>query len=107
MAEINLVVLAGSRTVGANFTDGAIVAAAASNYYFPNDGNTRLVTTAAAGANITVTTPNAVDGNAIADPVLVAGTAKTKVWGPFPINVYGALVKFTVSADTSVAAVRG
>ena len=107
MADVNLVVCTGSRSVGVSFTDSAIVATVANNYYFLNDGNTRLVTTAAAGANITVVTPNTVDGNAVADPVLVAGTAKTKVWGPWPINIYGALVKFTVSANTSVAAIRG
>jgi hypothetical protein len=107
MSDINLTVQQVSRSAGANFTDNAVVATSANNYYFANDGNTRLVSTAAAGANITIETPNSVDGNAVADLVLVAGTGKTKVWGPWPTVIYGTNVKVTVSADTSIAAIRG
>ena len=107
MADITLTPLAVDRSAGANFTDNAVVATSANTYYCPNNGNTRLVATAAGGANITIDTPNAVDGNAIANPVLVAGTAKTKVFGPWPVSIYGALMKITVSADTSIAAIRG
>lgn len=106
MSDVNLSVAAVNRTSGANYTTGKVVATSANNYYFANDGNTRLVMAASTTATVTVTTPNSIDGNAIGDLAIVL-TTDVETFGPFPVSVYGSNVKVTVSADTSILAMRG
>lgn len=110
MATITMTVYDVDRSTGANHTDNGTAATSGNTYRFANNGNVKLVTLAAAGANIAVVTPNTVDGGAITDKTLVAGTAKVRVFGPFPPNIYNdadGYCSFTVDANTTVLAVRG
>jgi hypothetical protein len=107
MAVIAMVVQQVSRTTPANFTDNKTSAIAANSYTIPNDGNTRLIASAASGANVTVVTPGSVDGLAVGDLVVAAGTAKTVVFGPFPVSVYSEVLTVTVSANCDLMAIRG
>ena len=111
MADIALTVYETSRATpsAVNFTDNKVGATTGNNYQFVNDGRVVLITSASGGANITVTTQMSVDAKAVADDVLVAGTAKTCLWGPFPPAIYNdanGKVTVTVSANTDLMAVR-
>jgi len=107
MAEVNMTVAAINRTTGANYTDGKATCASGSNYHVANNGNVRLTMAAATTATVTIVTPNAVDANAIAELAITLGDTKIKTFGPFPTNVYGTDMVFSVSANTDVIAVRG
>jgi hypothetical protein len=107
MAEVNLTVQALNRTTGADHTTNKTTCASGSNYHVANDGNTRLVMAAASASTVTIVTPNAVDANAIADLAITLADTKVKVFGPFPISIYGSDLVLSVSANTDVTAIRG
>lgn len=105
MSDVTLTVYEADRSSGANYTDNKTAGTSANDYYFTNNGKTVLITEAAGGATVTVETVKTVDGEAVADLSLTAGTAKVMVWGPFPPNVYNdgdGEVHVTVSANTSL-----
>lgn len=111
MSDINVTVYPATRAVATapNYTDNKTTAAAGNNYYIPNTGRLYLILAAATTANVTVETPNTVDGNAIADLVLALADTKVRVFGPFPPGYYNdsqGRLKVTVSANTSLLAVR-
>ena len=111
MADVLLTVRDTSRAEGVNVTDLDAAVTSADSFLVPNNGNVRLIVVNAAGANnVTVTTPNAVDGLAIADLVIALTASKTYVLGPFPPAIYNnsaGQVRFTVSANADVTVVRG
>jgi hypothetical protein len=108
MADYTLTVYE-ARYTGANFTDNKQAVTNADTVYVPNDGDVQIVAAASGGATITIVTPNTVDSNAITDLTLTAGTAKTKVFGPFPPHIYNdaqGRLRITVSANTDLLAFR-
>lgn len=107
MAEVNLTVQAISRTTGADHTTNKTTCASGSNYHVANDGNTRLIMAAASTSVVTIVTPNTVDANAIAELAITLGNTNVKIFGPFPISVYGSDLVLSVSANTDVTAIRG
>jgi hypothetical protein len=107
MAEIAMTVYQLNRVGGVNVTDLATAATAGNNYNIPNDGNTRIYALCAGGGTASVNTPNSVDGNLIAELTLTLTGTKAFIFGPWPINVYGATMIITVSAATSLIAFRG
>ena len=111
MADVLLTVRDTSRSAGVNVTDLDTAVTSADAFFAPNNGNVRLIVVNAAGANnVTVTTPNTVDGLAVADLVISLTASKTYVLGPFPPAIYNnsaGQVRFTVSANADVTVVRG
>jgi len=111
MADVILTVYDASRPAGVNVTDQDTAATDANVYYVPNNGSVRLIVVNAAGSNtVTVTTPNTVDGLAIADLAITLTASKTYLLGPFPTSIYNdgqGRLSFTVSANADVTAVRG
>lgn len=107
MSDVAVTPLNVNRGAGASFED-ATAATDGNNYLAPNDGNTRLMCSSTAGSTVTVATPGTVDGLAISDLTLtVPDGDKIVVFGPFPPNIYGAVLSVTVSAATSIAALKG
>jgi hypothetical protein len=111
MADINLTVYDAKRLVASapNFTDNKTAATSSNNYYLPNDGRIVLHAVCGAGGNLTVVTPNTVDGLAVTDLVNTLVAAKHYVFGPFPPQIYndsqGRLL-VTVAANTDLFVVR-
>lgn len=105
MAPITLTVRVPGRAATVSFVDSKQAVTAADTISCPNDGRTVLICDAAGGANVTVSTPNTLDGQAIAERVLAAGTAKMAIMGPYPPSVYGSTLAITVSANTDMMAV--
>jgi hypothetical protein len=104
MSDVNVTVHTPNRATAVSFVDSKTAAVTGNSYLIPNDGRTVLIVDATAGANVTVATPGTVDGNAIADKVMAAGTAKMSLYGPFPVVTYGAILTVTVSANTDLMA---
>lgn len=107
MADVSLTPLTVGRATPANYTDGKTAATATNNYLIANNGNTRLIATSTAGANLTVVTAATLDGLTIADLVIALAAGKTYIIGPFPRTVYGTTLTVLVSAATDIAAVIG
>jgi hypothetical protein len=111
MADFTPTIYAATRAVSTapNFTDNETAATSGNNYYYPNDGRVVLIVNAAASSNVTVATPNTVDGLAVTDLVLALADTDVRVVGPFPPNIYNdsqGRILVTVSADTSIMAIR-
>ncbi len=64
---------------------------------FVNDGKRTVVhiVNGATSMNITLVTPNTVDGLAVADRVVAIGSSEEHFVGPFPISVYGTTITMT------------
>lgn len=107
MAEINMTVARINRVGGVNITTAKTAATASNNYHIPNDGNMRLYALSAAGGTGTIITPNTIDGLAVADLTLTITTTVPLLFGPWPINVYGADMVISVSANTDLCAFGG
>jgi hypothetical protein len=111
MADVLLTVFDADRDSGVNVTDNDSAVTSSDSFLVPNNGSVRLIVTNSAGANnLTITTPGTVDGNAIADLVIALTASKVYVIGPFPPSVYNnsaGQLRFTVSANADVIAVRG
>jgi len=111
MADVLLTVYDASRPAGVNVTDNDTAVTNADAFFVPNNGSVRLIVTNAAGPNtVTVTTPGNVDGLAIAELTIALLASKTYVLGPFPTSIYNngqGQLRFTVSANADVIAVRG
>ncbi len=105
MAAVTLTVRVPSRSAATSFVDSHQDITDADTVSCPNDGRTILICDAAGGANVTVSTPNTLDGQAIAERVLAAGTAKMAIMGPYPVTTYGSTLAITVSANTDMMAV--
>lgn len=110
MADVTLTVREVGRNVTTIFTDDHTNAVSGSTYGFKNDGKTVLLAqlTAVAGT-LTITTPNTVDGAAIADKALTLTQNKIVVIGPFPPNTYNdadGIVTVSVADATDLFAVR-
>ena len=105
MAAITLTVKVPNRTTAVSFVDSHTGITDADTVSCPNDGRTILQLDAAGGANVTVSTPGTLDGQAIAERVLAAGTAKMSIFGPFPVSIYGATLAITTSANCDIMAV--
>ena len=109
MADVTLTVYDVTRAAGLSFTASHTDAVNTNTYYVPNDGRVLLLLLSAAGATVTVTTPNTVDLMAIADLAITATGAATQVHGPFPPSIYNDAngnIKLAVSAATDVMAIR-
>jgi hypothetical protein len=104
MALVTLTVHTPNRTTAVSFVDSHTGITSADTVSVPNDERTVLILDAAAGANVTVVTPNTVDTLAVSDKVLAAGTAKISVFGPFPKRYYGSTLTLTTSANVDVLA---
>jgi len=75
---------------------------------FQNDGRMFLLVKNGAGApiNVTITTPGAVDGNAVADLVVAVTNGEQRMIGPFPPNLYNTdgYVYVDYSSGTTITA---
>lgn len=92
-----------------NFTDGKTSATSGNTYLIQNDGHVRLLMQSGAGSNVTVVTPNSVDGNAVSDLVIPAAANKLLLSRAFPPKIYNnadGQMAVTVSAATDIQAVR-
>lgn len=110
MANINLTVYDAKRSTNVDFTTNKIAATATDVYFFPNDGNTKLILQSTAGGTATFETPGTEDGLAITDKVITLTGTKLYVVGPWPGPIYNQAdgkVKVTFSAATDVLAFRG
>ena len=111
MADITLSVFEANRPTGVNVTDNDTAVTDANVYFFPNNGNVRLLVANGATANtVTVVTPGTVNGLAIADLPITLLANKQYVLGPFPTSIYNnqaGLVRFTVTENADVLVVRG
>lgn len=111
MADFTLTVYDATRLVASapNYTDNLTAATSGNNYYIPNNGRVLLIAVAGTTANLTVETPNAIDGLAITDLVNALADTKIRAFGPFPPAIYNdaqGRLKVTVSANTSLFAIR-
>jgi hypothetical protein len=111
MADFTLTVYPATRAVASapNFTDNETAATSGNNYYVPNNGKVLIVANAATTANVTVQTPNTVDGLAITDLTLALADTDVRIFGPFPPAYYNdgdGRLKITVDANTNLMAVR-
>lgn len=111
MADVTLTVKDVERT-GLDLTAAKTTVVPANNYFFANDGRTKLYVKNATGSTCTVTVdvPTLVDGQAVTDRTVSVATAKEFEIGPFPQNWYNdgagqVKVNFTQAVD--VVAVRG
>lgn len=92
---------------GADYTTNKVAATSGNNYLIPNNGRVRVALECTAGGVATVTTPNTVDGLAIAERTLTMTAAKIKIWGPFPTEDYNDTdgnMTITVDANTNLFA---
>jgi hypothetical protein len=110
MAVVNLTVQDVARS-GLNLTGAKTTVVVANDYYFPNDGRTKLFVNniAATGNTVTIETPNTVDGAAIADKTVAQLTLEKHLIGPFPQNFYNngdGNMHVTFSAIVEIVAVR-
>ncbi len=111
MATVTLTVQDVSRA-GLNLTAAKTTVVVANDYYFPNDGRTKLfVDNIAATDNVvTIETPGTVDGAAVADKTVTMATLQKYLIGPFPQDWYNnsaGNVHVTFSAIVEISAVRG
>lgn len=111
MADFTLTVYSATRLVATapNYTDNLTAAATGNNYYVPNNGAVVIVAASAATSNLTVQTPNTVDGLAITDSVNALPDTDVRFFGPFPPSIYNdaqGRILVTVSANTSIFAIR-
>lgn len=112
MADVILTVYDTDRDAGVNVTDNDTAVTSSDVFFFPNNGNVRLLITdtSTSNNNVTITTPGSVDGNAIADLVVTCPGSEQLVLGPFPPSVYNnssGQVRFTVAGNANAIAVRG
>lgn len=113
MADHTLVVQAASRPSGVDLVTNKATVVLADTYYMPNDGNTRLWCKGAAVGDcvVTIDTPGAVDGNAIANPTATVVALKDRVLGPFPKSIFDqadGTVKINFATTViDICAVRG
>lgn len=88
--------------------DIAGAAVAASDKFLNTGKEILLVKNGSGGSiNVTITTPNTVDGNAIADPVVAVADGVTKEFGPFKRGTYNdtdGYVNVAYSGTSSVTA---
>lgn len=111
MADVTITPVDTGRAVSgaANYTTGGVAATTGNNYYIANNGRVLLVVAAATTATLTVSTPNSVDGNAIADLTLALADTNVRVFGPFPPGSYNdsqQRLLVTTSANATIYAVR-
>jgi hypothetical protein len=79
-----------------------VAADVANGNSFANDGNTFLLCTGGAAAKtITFVTSATLDGLAVADLTASVGISENKVFGPFPVGVYGEVVQLTHEAAST------
>lgn len=88
-------------------------AANVDGHSFPNTGVELVHVKNAGGAsmNVTVQTPNAVDGLAIADRVVAVANGSEKMIGPFPRSTYNqgaeeVYLDFSAVTSVTIAAIR-
>lgn len=111
MADFTLTVYDGRRDItnAPNFTANKTAASSGNNYYIPNDGRVALIAQAGTSANVTVATPNSVDGLAVTDNVLALANTNVRIFGPFPPSVYNdaqGRILVTTSAACDIMAIR-
>lgn len=92
-----------SHTSRAGSVLGAGVAADVTNgNNFANDGNTYLLCVGGAAAKtITFVTPGTVGGLAVADLTASVGITENKVFGPFPVELFGSVLEITHEAAST------
>lgn len=80
----------------------------ASSHTFTNDGKRTFVhvVNGATAMNLTVVTPNTVDGLAVSDRTVAIGSSEEHFVGPFPTDVYGTTVtvQFDDTTNGTIAA---
>ena len=86
-------------------------AANADGSYVPNNGRVFLhcKNSNAAGRNVTIVTPNTVDGLTIGDRIVtIPALTGDKMIGPFPPEIYGSILTITFDAvtDLTIAAIQ-
>lgn len=114
MARIALSVLTLPTRAGISIADAALTAANTDGHMFVNDGRTVLILQNTNGAirTVTVQTPIAVDGLAVADlSITVPALTGRVITPPFPVTVYNqsngmVFVDYSGVSQTLVAAVR-
>ncbi|MCC6192265.1 MAG: hypothetical protein IT318_24805 [Anaerolineales bacterium] len=111
MADITQTVYEVARG-GLDLTASKTTVVTANNYFFPNDGRTKLYVKNATGSTcvVTIDTPNTVDGQAIANRTVSVATAKEFEIGPFPPGDYNdgnGKVKVTFDQTVDIVVVRG
>lgn len=113
MAYTDLTVLVADRD-GVSVADAVMTDAVAGGHQFINDGATQLLiqNTNAATRTITISTPNTVDGNAIADLAFtIAATTGRLLTATFPRTIYNqsdgkVRVDYSATAGVKIAAVQ-
>lgn len=79
-----------------------VAADVANGQNFLNDGNTYLLCVGGAAAKtLTFVTPGSVDGLALADLTVSVGITENKVFGPFPVALFGTRVEVTHEAAST------
>ena len=69
--------------------DNETTMASTNTYMIENDGTVMLYAYGgAAGGNLTIQTPQTVDGLAVAESVIALAASKSYVFGPFPSKTY-------------------
>jgi hypothetical protein len=67
-----------------------------------NDGNTRILCVGGAAAKtMTFVTTSAVDGMALADLTVSVGITENKIFGPFPVALFGTTLEITHEAAST------
>ena len=83
---------------------------AGDRYLLPNDGKTLVLARKTTGTASVVTfrTTRQVSGLAVADPEVTVAANTTRVFGPFPVGLYGETLAFTLTneANLSLGAIR-
>ena len=79
-------------------------------YLVANDGKTLVLIRKTTGTAPVVTfrTTREVSGLAVADPTVTVAVNTTRIIGPFPVNLYGETLAFTLTneANVSLGAIR-
>ncbi|ACU39445.1 hypothetical protein [Actinosynnema mirum] len=65
-----------------------------------NSGSLRLEFTSSAGGTVTISFPNAVDGQAVTPLTYTFTGAQTRIAAGWPPNIYGPELQFTASVNT-------
>jgi len=95
MPSTNLPVKSHTARAGSSLGPG-VAADVANGNNFLNDGNTYVLAVGGAAAKtITFVTSAVVDGLAVADLTASVGINEVKVFGPFPVALYGTTLQVT------------
>ena len=90
MADVNLTVhtIDNMTPATGKITDNEITMAAANVYHLPNTGVEMFIVRGGSGGNLTIQTPQTVDGLAVDENIMALEAAHDYVFGPYPAKTY-------------------